>query len=198
MLELFHAANSRSSSVVQLLDELGALDRVTIRDTQITRQDGSGAHDPANPHPESKVPVLVHDGAVITETNAIMLYLCDLFPDGGMGPKIGDPLRGPFLTWLAWYGNVVEPVLHFHMLNIDHPGLNRTFRGMAEVTARFENALDRNDHLLGPDYSAADLLLAQVFILFPALAPDNAKLRAWVARCADRPSVKRVQGAGAG
>jgi glutathione S-transferase len=47
-----------------LLEELGADYELVI--TNIPRQDGSGAADPCNPHPDGKVPALVHDGGLVT------------------------------------------------------------------------------------------------------------------------------------
>ena len=75
MLTLFHAPNSRSSAIAALIDEMGIADRIETRIVTIPRVDGTGGRDPANPHPEGKVPVLVHDGRVITERGAIILHL---------------------------------------------------------------------------------------------------------------------------
>ena len=112
MLTLFHGPKSRSSRIVTLIDEMGIADRVAIRPMNIVRMDGSGGRDPANPHPEGKVPALLtEDGSVITETAAIMLYLTQAFPDSGMAPAPGTPGYGAFLTWMVWYGSVMEPVL---------------------------------------------------------------------------------------
>ncbi|MFO1237410.1 MAG: hypothetical protein U1F24_10425 [Alphaproteobacteria bacterium] len=55
------------------------------------------------------MPALLHDGALIHERAAIVLYLTDLFPEAGLGPRIGDAKRGPYLTWLAYYAGVMEP-----------------------------------------------------------------------------------------
>jgi glutathione S-transferase len=99
MLTLYHAPQSRSSRILWLLEELGADYELVI--TDIPRQDGSGAADPRNPHPDQKLPALVHDGALITESIAIVQYLADLYPKVGLAPAIGDPLRGPYLTWLV-------------------------------------------------------------------------------------------------
>ena len=76
MLRLHHAPRSRSSRIVWLLEELGAECEIVY--TNIARMDGSGDEDPANPHPDKKVPALVHNGALITESSAIVLYLTDL------------------------------------------------------------------------------------------------------------------------
>ncbi len=70
---------------------------VTIR-----ARDGTGAIDPANPHPHGKVPAIrdSDDGTVVFESPAIALYLTDKFPKAGIGPLVGDPQRGAYLSWL--------------------------------------------------------------------------------------------------
>jgi len=191
MLTLYHAPMSRSTRITALIDELDA--DVEIRTVTIPRQDGTGGRDPANPHPEGKVPLLVHEGAAIWESPAIILYLTDLFPKAGLGPLPGDPLRGPYLSWLAYYGDVVEPVMIFeNVVKIDHPVLATTFRGMAEVTDRLARALERSPYLLGERYSAADLLLHSPFAWFRDATPDVPVIRDWVARCMDRPAARRA------
>ena len=42
---------------------------------------------------------------------AIYTYLGDLYPEAGMTPGIGDPLRGPYLRWLVFYAACFEPAL---------------------------------------------------------------------------------------
>ncbi|WP_068115728.1 glutathione S-transferase family protein [Tropicimonas marinistellae] len=192
MLTLFHAPQSRATRAHQLLDELGALDRVNVESVTIPRRDGSGARDPKNPHPEGKVPVLVHDGELIWESAAIFLYLTDLFPEAGLGPLPGQPGRGSYLSWLAWYGDVMEPVIHFKLLEIDHPALANTFRGYDDMTARLSDALSGRPYLLGTEYSAADLLLSSTFTWLPDLVPEDPRLKDWVARCAGRPAAART------
>ena len=98
MLTLYHAPKSRSSRIVTLLMVLDAMSEVDIRLTDIPRQDGSGARDPNNPHPEGKVPLLVsEDGEMIRESNAIMLYLTDRFPSD-LAPTVGAAGRGAYLV----------------------------------------------------------------------------------------------------
>ena len=192
MLTLYHSPHSRASRIIQLLDELDALSRVEIRTVGVVRQDGSGAVDPTNPHPEGKVPLLVHDGVEIWESNAILLYLTDLFPAKGLGVAAGDPLRGRYLSWLAWYGNVVEPVIVGRFAEVTHPAFAATFRGMPELTQRLVTALEAGPFLMGETFSAADLLLTSPFMTIPDAAPDHPRVQAWIARCAARPSVQRT------
>ncbi len=192
MLELYHAPRSRSSRIISLLDELGALDKVEVKIATIPRQDGSGGRDSTNPHPEGKVPLLIHDGAMIRESNAIILYLTDMFPRPDFAPVIGDPKRGPYLSWLAYYGNIVEPVLLIGAAEVKHPILDATFRGIAEVSQTLKSALSQNNYLLGDTYTAADLLLSSPFTWFPAFTPDIAEIKSWVARCQEQASSTRT------
>ncbi len=190
MLTLFHAPRSRSSRIITLLRELDAVDKVAIEIVDITRGDGSGRKDPKNPHPEGKVPLLVHDGVVLWESIAIIQYLTDLFPEKQMAPVAGDPQRGRYLSWLAWYAGVVEPVLITHAAGLSHPYLDATFRGPAEIAERLENALKDNPYLMGDRYTAVDLLLHSPFAWYPAATPDSAAVNAWVERCGVRPSLQ--------
>ncbi|MCR8724752.1 glutathione S-transferase family protein [Frigidibacter sp. ROC022] len=192
MITLYHAPMSRSTRLVQLVHELGAEDAVTIRQVQVVRHDGSGSADPANPHPEGKVPMLVHDGVEIWESTAIAQYLAELFPESGLGVPPGDPMRGRYLSWLAWYGDVLEPLVVFKTLGIEHPGLARTFRGMAEATRRLRTALETAPYLCGERYTVADLIVASTFSWQAALTPEVPAIQDWVARCRDRPAAKRA------
>jgi len=178
--------------MLSLIIELGAEDQIDIQTVGIARNDGTGGADPKNPHPEGKVPLLSHNGALIRETTAIALYLTDLFPKAGLGPTVGDPLRGPYLSWLAWYSGVLEPVLVHQAAELSHPFLTATFRGYKEASTELNAALDRGPWLLGDQFSAADIIIHSPFNWFPDAIADNPKIRDWVARCVDRPAAQQV------
>lgn len=197
MLTLYHAPQSRSGSILHLLAEMGIEDRVALDIVTIRRMDGSGASDATNPHPEHKVPLLVDDGHMIRERGAIILYLTDMF-DSPLGRPVGDPSRGDYLAWLFWYQGVLEPVMVMKFAGIRHPALEATFRDADTAMARLNEVLARQPYLLGQDYSAADLLIASPFITFPDFVPDLPALKDWVARCADRPALRRVKAEDAG
>ncbi|WP_237477816.1 glutathione S-transferase family protein [Lichenibacterium dinghuense] len=185
MLTLFHSPNSRSTRVVALLHELDALDAVRIETVTVARRDGSGAPDARNPHPDRKVPYLVHDGVAVWESSAIMLHLADLFPAAGLSVPVGDPRRGAYLSWFAWYAGVMEPVMMLEAAGVAHPALAATFRGGAEMRARLAEALDGRPYLLGEAFTAADLLLHSPFAFFGK--PGVPAIDAWVDRCSARP-----------
>jgi glutathione S-transferase len=188
MLTLFHSPQSRSTRIIRLLDEMGARTRVNIHPVTIPRRDGSGARDTANPHPEGKVPVLVDGDEVISESNAIMLYLTDSLGDGRIGPRHGEAGRGTYLAWLAWYGNVVEPVMVAAAAGIDHPFITSSFRGQPEIAARLSGALAGRPFLMGDHPTAADILLVSPYLFFPDFTPDVPVIRDWARRCAALPS----------
>lgn len=190
MLTLYHARNSRSTTIIALIEALGITDKVKIVEVGIRRMDGSGALDPANAHPEGKVPYLVNGDDTVREQGAIITYLTDMFPDSSLARPVGHPQRGRYLAWLFYYHAVIEPVFMLGFAGIDHPMMQANFRDMGEVFARLEEALARGPYLLGEDYSAVDLLIAGPFITFPQSVPDRPLIRDWVARCAARPFVQ--------
>ncbi|MEO7380748.1 MAG: glutathione S-transferase family protein [Paracoccaceae bacterium] len=193
MLTLIHAPNSRSTRILMLIDEMGIWDKIAIKAVDLVRNDGTGARDPGNPHPEGKVPALIHDGTVITESGAIMLYLTALFPESGLAPKPGTAKRGEYLTWLFWYQGVVEPVMMLEAMGIRHQGLVRNFRGLPEVAARLHTALTHGPWLCGEQYTAADMICASAFTFMPQLMPDDALIRDWVARYQARPALAKAK-----
>jgi len=119
MITLYHRPKTRSSRFLFLLEELGAPYRIQIVTTR--NRDGTGAPDPANPHPHGKVPAISDDGVVVFESPAIALYLTDKFPQSGLGPLVGDPQRGAYLSWLAYYGDVFEPAIMSKVMKVEVP-----------------------------------------------------------------------------
>ncbi|WP_316013515.1 glutathione S-transferase family protein [Roseobacter sp. HKCCA0434] len=192
MPTLYHSPMTRSTAIVALIEEMGIADRIDVIDVTIPRQDGTGAPDPRNPHPEGKVPYLVHGEDGIRERGAIIIYLTDLFPDSGLGRPVGHLQRGTFLGWLFYYQGVIEPVLVLDFTGLDHPALTATFRDRGAVMARLEEALADGPYLLGAEYSAVDLLISGAFHWFPDLLTGHPAVKAWADRCADRPALKAV------
>jgi glutathione S-transferase len=192
MLTLFHAPKSRSSRFIWLIEELGV--PYTLKVVTIRRGDGSGALDPANPHPHGKVPVIVDGATTVFESPAIALYLTDAFPAKGVGPKIGDPSRGAYLSWLAYYGDVMEPAFMSKFMNTPVPRGTAGWVVADEAMAFVIQALTAKPFLLGDDFSAADVLFGSTFALFAnsPLNPNSPVIDAYVKRCVGRPAYARA------
>ena len=119
VLTLIHAPRSRSSRFLWLLEEIG--EPYEVQYVTIRRSDGSGALDSANPHPHGKVPLLKDGASMVFEQSAIALDLADKFPEARLGPAIGDPERGMFLSLLAYYSGVLEPAFTSKFMKVAVP-----------------------------------------------------------------------------
>ena len=193
MLTLYHAPRSRSFRTLWLLEEIGAPFELKL--VSIRRGDGSGAADAGNPHPLGKVPALDHDGRVVFETSAIALYLTDLFPQSGLGPKIGDNERGAYLSWLAYYGGVFEPSLTAKFLKIQHIYGTFGWGPFEEVLEHLGRTLEASPYLLGEKFSAADIVYggSMPLLMSRGIVPETEALKAYAARVTARPAFARAQ-----
>jgi glutathione S-transferase len=193
MLTLFHAPRSRSFRTLWLLEELGVPFELKV--VNIRRGDGSGAADPNNPHPLGKVPALVHDGRLVFETTAIALYLTDLFPQSGLGPKIGDDDRSAYLSWLAYYGGVFEPSLTAKFLKIQHIYGTFGWGPFDEVLEHLGKTLTAGPYLLGETFSAADIIFggSMSMLISRGMVPDTPVFKSYGERLTSRPACARAQ-----
>jgi glutathione S-transferase len=160
---------------------------VTIR-----RSDGSGAPDCSNPHPHAKVPLVEDNGALIIESAAIAAYLTDAFPKNGIGPVVGEPTRGRYLTWLAYYTGVTAPAFVSKLMNFAPPHGTAGWMAADEIIAYITETLQAGPYLLGSKFSAANILFGSTFALFlgQPLLPRTPLLEAYVNRCTERPAYK--------
>jgi glutathione S-transferase len=190
MITLYHAPNSRSSRIVWLLEELGT--DYIIRPVSIFRpMTGQGHSDPANPHPDQRVPAIEHDNALITESVGIALYLGDALPQAGLAPVIGEAGRGAYCTWLAWYACEMEPAMFAALSGALVASPNKQ-RDHAAVLRRLEDRLACQPYVLGEAFSIADLLIASALNFGRKAFPESAVLDAYVARCKARPAAIRA------
>ena len=146
-ITLYHAARSRSSGAVALLEALGADYRMQVLDLK------AGANlAPAYLaiNPMGKVPAIVHNGALVTEQVAIYLYLADLYPEAGLAPPIGDALRGPYLRWMVFYGACFEPAMIDKAMHREPPPrLMSPYNDAETVLQVVEAQLAQGPYLLG-------------------------------------------------
>jgi glutathione S-transferase len=192
MIKLYHAPRSRSSRFIFLLEELGA--PYEIAQVSIRRGDGSGALDSHNPHPHGKVPAIRDGETLVYESIAVALYLTDKFPAAGIGPLVGDPARGAYLTWLAYYAGVMEPAWTSAFMKADVPRGTAGWVKTDEVMDLVNATLSKSPYILGEKFSAADILIGTTFKLFMGspLLPKTDLLEAYVQRVVERPAYARA------
>lgn len=189
---LFHAPQTRSSGVLALLEELQAEHDLKLLDLK------AGEHRrPAYLaiNPMGKVPALQHQGAVVTEQVAIFTHLADLYPEAGLAPALGDPLRGPYLRWLAFYGSSFEPAVVDRAQKTTPPQAMCPYGDFDTMLKTLTDQLARGPCLLGERFSAADVLWggALAWTTGFGLVPRLPVIEAYVARHRARPAVQRAQ-----
>jgi glutathione S-transferase len=192
VITLYHHAKSRSTRFIFLLEELEA--PYTIHPMTIRKRDGTGALDAANPHPHGKVPVISDDGVVVFESPAIALYLTDRFPKNQVGPLVGDPLRGAYLSWLAYYSGVLEPAFVSKFMNVEVPRGTAGWVPVEEAMTAVIGRLSPGPYLLGEKFSALDVLYGTTFAMFgqSALLPKSALIEDYARRVTARPAFARA------
>lgn len=192
LVTLFHAPNTRSSGTLRLLEEMGVPYRLHVLDL------GRGEHkQPAflAVNPMGKVPAVRVGETVVTEQGAIVLFLGDLFPETGLCPPNGDPLRGDLLRWLFFYGDCVEPAILQKAMKWEAPKASMAGYGTYEDTmAAVIGQLARGPWFLGERFTVADGLWgpALTWLSRFGLVPNAPEVAAYVERFAARPAAARA------
>ena len=192
MITLYHSPNTRSASIVWLLEEL----QVPYETKLVTfrRADGTGEKDPANPHPHGKVPALKDDGETVFESSAIGLFLTDKYRHVRLGPAVGEPKRGEFLSWLFYRPGIMEPAFIERRLEIKHVQGMMGWAAPDEVEQVINDHLSKNRYFLGDEFSTVDVLLGggiHYMVLF-GMAAKTPVLEEYAARITSRPAFKRA------
>lgn len=192
MITLYHAPRSRSLSIVWLLEELEAPYETKI--VNIRRADGSGAVDPANPHPHGKVPALRDGGETLFEGGAIALYLTDKFRTKKLGPAADEPGRGEFLSWLFYRPGVIEPAVMERRMGFQHLHGAMGWAAPDEMEALLNRQLAGRRYFLGDSFTAVDVMVGGMinFALQFKMLTETPVLRDYCARIADRPALRKV------
>jgi len=196
-LTLFHAPNSRSGAARILLEELGAPYDLHVLDLKKNEQRAPGY---LAVNPMGKVPAIRHGDALVTEQPAIFIYLADLFPQAGLAPALDDPLRGPYLRWLAFYGSSFEPAItDLAMKREPTPPTMCPYGDYDTMLATLTAQLRAGPYLLGERFSAADVLWGTSlgWATMFKLVPELPEVMAYIERVSARPAARRAADADA-
>jgi glutathione S-transferase len=192
-LTFFHAPNSRSSGVLALLEELGADYELRVLNLKAGEQ-RAPAYLAVNPM--GKVPALLRGDALITEQVAVYLYLADLYPKAGLTPRFDDPLRGPYLRWLAFYGSCFEPaVIDRSMKRDPAPASTSPYGDFDTMLRTLTNQLEPGPYLLGDRFTAADVLWGSALAWTTGfgLVPLSPAIERYLQAVQSRPAMIRAR-----
>lgn len=197
MLDLYTDATPNGLKISIALEEMGLdynLHHVFLGGDQVTPEFTAL-------NANRKIPVLVDDGFVLTESGAILLYLAEqtgkllpadrkdrakvvealMFQMGSLGPMFGQ-----FLVFAAAWENAFPKVT------------DRYFREVSRIMAVLNTRLEGQDFIAGDMFTIADAAVIpwiRMCLVHPATADlplgDNANLTAWWDRVSARPAVQR-------
>jgi glutathione S-transferase len=151
-------------------------------------------------NPSGRLPVIVDDGFVLFESLAITLYLAKKYSPGKLYPAT---LHGEAKAW-QWSFWAISEVdrgvniwsLHAVRLPPAERDAQKREEALKVLQAPFrvlDAALAPQPYLLGNDFTVADLNVAAVVsraIDMDLSAVPN--LKAWLARCLERPAARRA------
>jgi glutathione S-transferase len=192
MLTLYHCPMSRSIRALWMLEEIGCPYTLNIVDIR-AGQGRDPAYRALNPH--GKVPTLVHDGAVIPDSTAILLYLADLFPEARLAPPPGDPRRGPYFAWMTYTTGVIEPAFTARHHGHDYEPRSVAWGAYEDMTKHLQQgAATAAPFLLGEDFTAADILIggAIQYGMQLGLLPRTEAFEGYTAAVIARPAHQRA------
>jgi glutathione S-transferase len=191
-LTLYHAAPSRSSTVLWMLEELGQPFELIVLDLKKGQQ-----REPAYlaVNPMGKVPAVKHGDTVITESAAICTYLADTFPGAKLAPAIGDAARGSYLRWMFFYGSSFEPAVIDHAMKRE-PG-DRQMLPYGDYNSTMDvlaGALAKGPYLLGDAFSAADVQMGSGlrWTMKFGIVPQRPEFVRYVELLGKRPALLRA------
>jgi glutathione S-transferase len=201
MIVLYGVPMSRASRCLWMLEELG----LDYENAPVHFIGEAQKPDFLKINPNGKVPALKDDGLILFESLAINLHLAAKYGKPPFWPASQDD-RSRAIQWSLWAMTSVEPPLmqvatNRAFLPEDQRDEEKAKQGELELRRPLgvlETSLGGREHLLGRDFSAADLNVASVLMIAERFARVDLsafpKVRAWLHAASARPSFGRALG----
>lgn len=205
MYTLFWAPSTAAMAPHAALEEIGAPFKLVRVDL------AGGEHrkpEYLKLNPKGRVPVLVHEDQVFTESAAILMHLADRHPEAALAPMPSVAERGRYYQWLLYFSNTVQAAMveYFHPdWYLDDPAQHAALKASAErrmgaMFAYIDDELGKGDgpYVLGRNFRAPDLFL-HMLARWSRWFDKPAYLYPNIKRCTDlvkaRPSAQRMMAA---
>ena len=167
MIKIYGTPHTRTSRVLWSLEEAGAdYDFIHI---QLGK--GEGRQEPyLKLNPTGKVPTLVHDDLVLTESAAICTYVGDLFPNSHLTPASGTADRAIYNQWCFFAMTELEqPLWSMVKHKFALPKEYRLREMLTTASYEFDKVIDvfslrlgDRKFLVGDSFSNADIIVASI------------------------------------
>ncbi|MCG7625457.1 glutathione S-transferase family protein [Epibacterium sp. Ofav1-8] len=199
-MQLYYAPHTISIAVAIALEEAG-LTYEAIKIDFAEKQQTTKAYHQINP--KGRVPALVVDGGILTETGALLEYIADLAPDAGLRPT--DPVLMARMREVMFYLASTMHVNHAHKMRghrwASNPASFKDMKRKAPETMAASCDYICNHGLRGPFVLGETLSLADcyLYVVCTWLEGDGVKvdrfpkIRAFMDAMEARDSVKTVR-----
>jgi glutathione S-transferase len=200
MLTLYYAPHTCALASHIALEEAGA-SYETVRLS--FRTDDQNKPDYLKINPKARVPSLVTDRGIITETPALLIYIAQTFPAAKLAP-LDDPYRLAKVQAFNSYLCSTVHVAHAHRMRgyrwADDPAAHEAMKkkvpqSVGECFTLIEREMLQGPYVMGDTYTICDPYL---YTLAQWLGADGVdidtlpKVRAHFERVGARPAVKRA------
>ncbi len=206
MLKVHHLVLSRSNRIVWLVEELGLPYELVrhVRTSTFRAPESLWAVSPLG-----KAPVIQDDDLTVYESGAIVEYLLDRYGNGRLRPPANTPEYLAYRHWLhAAEATLMVPVLMDGlsvMTQASSPAFTAFVDGeYATLLGHLDKVLTRTPYVAGPEFTAADVMVAFDLQLANGTAIPGYKtnapiekypaIAAYLARVEARPAYQKARG----
>lgn len=204
MLKIHHLGHSQSERILWLCEELD----VPYELVKHERDPVTLLSPPALKalHPLGAAPLLEVDGMMLAESAAIVDFILARHGGGHLQPGPEHPYFVPYLYWFHFANGNLQPVMGRAMmvgrckLPPDHPVQRAVEERLNKVLALIEAQLSTNEHLVGRELTAADIMsvfsLTTMRLFHPVDLSPYPRILNYLRRIGERPAYRRAMAKG--
>lgn len=202
MLKFYYAPKTCALAVHLVLEHIGAPYEAVPLD--FSQQDQRSAEYLAI-NPKGRVPAIVTADGVLTETPALLLYLCQRHPEAGLAPLEDNFALAQMQAFNSYLCATVH-VAHAHRFRgirwADDPDAIEAMKkkvpqSMGDAMALIEDGMLKGPWVMGEQYTVADMYLFTIANWLEGDGVDISKLPRVIAhreRMASDPAIKQLMG----
>jgi glutathione S-transferase len=193
MMQLYWSPRSRSFSALWLMEETGQPYERVLTDISTGAQ---RKPEYLAINPMGKVPALRDGEVTLAEAAAICAYVTERYPDAGLAPPVGSPLRAKYLYWLFFAPGCIEPAMVQIATKIEMNSMAAGWGDAGRVFDVLDAALAKGPWILGEDFSASDIAIGSSLnfaVRLFKMVPQRPSFDAYIARCVARPAFQRAE-----
>lgn len=158
-MQLYFAPRTRATRPRWMLEELGVPYELVTLDLG-----AGGNREPGylRVHPLGQVPALVDGDTTIFESIAICMHLADRFPERGLAPPVGSPLRAAYYQWLLFCPSTIEPAIGRwaqHGGEVTDAQRDKARTRFAEAAEVLTRAIAPAGYMLGESFTTVDIVV---------------------------------------